>query len=114
MAIDPLVPLTIPAGLGGARALLQGVGANLPRGLSWFGNDSRIPVDVGADHTPDFSAETRRVLRLDAANRVTSCRNPRRTFDYAFSPTCNSATLKVTLHPPMPQYPSGFFARYCW
>jgi hypothetical protein len=36
------------------------------------------------------------------------------TTDYAFSPTCNSATLKGTPHPPIPQYPSGFFARYCW
>jgi hypothetical protein len=34
--------------------------------------------------------------------------------DYAFAPTCNSATLKGTPHPPIPQYPSGFFARYCW
>jgi hypothetical protein len=30
------------------------------------------------------------------------------------APTCNSAELKGTPHPPIPQYPSGFFARYCW
>ena len=76
--------------------------------------DGRIPVDVSADHALDFSAVTRGVLNEDVANRVTSRRNPRRTFDYAFSPTCNSAVLKGTPHPPIPQYPLGFFARYCW
>ena len=60
-------------------------------------------VDVSADRALDFSGETRRVLSLDAANRATSCRNPPCSFDYAFSPTCNSATLKGTPHPPIPQ-----------
>ena len=50
----------------------------------------------------------------DAAYRPTFCRNPRCSSDYAFLPTCNSATLKGTPHPPIPQYPSGFLARYCW
>jgi hypothetical protein len=35
-------------------------------------------------------------------------------YDDAFSPTRNSDDLKGTPHPPIPQYPSGFFARYCW
>ena len=39
---------------------------------------------------------------------------PGRPADYAFSPTFNSAGSKRTPHPPIPQYPSGFFARYCW
>jgi hypothetical protein len=86
----------------------------LRRGLSCHAVDGRLPVDVSAAHTPDFSAETRWVLPEDDANRVTSSGNPRCSFDYAFSPTCNSATLKGTPQPPIPQYPSGFFARYCW
>jgi hypothetical protein len=49
-------------------------------------------------------------MRQNDANRVTSRRNPRCSSDFAFSPTCNSATLKGTPHPPIPQYPSGFFA----
>ena|SRR5215472_2044734 len=45
-----------------------------------------------------------RLLRLQ-----TSC-----SFDYAFCRSYNSADLKGTPHPPIPQYPFGFFARYCW
>ena len=75
----------------------------LRRGLSCHAVDGRIPVDVNADHALDFSAEIRRLSGLDTANRVTSCRNPRGTFNYAFSPTGNSATLKGTPHPPIPQ-----------
>jgi hypothetical protein len=86
----------------------------LRRGLSSNTVDGRIPVDVSADHMRDVPAETRGGLDQYAANRVTYCRDPRRTVDYAFSPTCNSASLKGTPHPPIPQYPSAFFARYCW
>jgi len=45
---------------------------------------------------------------------MTSRRNPQRTVDCTFSPSSNSSDLKGTPHPPIPQYPSGFFARYCW
>jgi len=41
-------------------------------------------------------------------------KNHRSGIDQAFSPTADSADLKATPHPPIPQYPSGFFARYCW
>jgi hypothetical protein len=83
-------------------------------GLSSYAVDGRIPVDVSAEHRVHFSAELRGILSQDDANRLTSCWNPRCSFDYAFSATCNSATLKGTPHPPIPQYPSGFFAKYCW
>jgi hypothetical protein len=49
-----------------------------------------------------------------AANPVVQRQNPRLTDDHAFSPTGNSASLKGTPQPPIPQYPFGFFARYCW
>jgi hypothetical protein len=51
-----------------------------------------------------------RVLR----RALTPHENPRCTGNYAFSPICNSANLKGTPQPPMPQYALGFFARYCW
>jgi hypothetical protein len=35
-------------------------------------------------------------------------------FDYASSPTGNSAGLKGTPQAPIPRYPLGFFPRYCW
>ena len=43
---------------------------------------------------------------------VHGSQDPRRTFDYAFSPT--AAILNGTPQPPIPQYPSGLFAKYCW
>ena len=86
----------------------------LRRGLSCRAVDGRIPVDVSAEQTLDISAETHRVSGPDTANPATSRRNPRCSSDYAFSPTGNSADLKGTPHPPIPQYPFGFFARYCW
>jgi len=86
----------------------------LARGLSLAAVDGRIPVDASVDMTPDFSAEPRRILAEDAANQRISRWNPRCSSDYAFSPTGNSAILKGTPHPPIPQYPFGFFARYCW
>ena len=76
--------------------------------------DGRLPVDVSVETSLCFSAEIRGTFGQEDANRATSRWNPRRNVDYAFSPTCNSATLKGTPQPPMPQYPSGFFARYCW
>jgi hypothetical protein len=69
----------------------------LRRGLSCHAVDGRLPVDFSGDHALDFPAGTRGVLRLDAANFVTSRRNPRRTSGYAFS-TANSADLKLTPH----------------
>jgi hypothetical protein len=86
----------------------------LHRGLSYDRATGRILVDVSAEHSVHFPAETRGVLPEDAADRLTSCRNPRCTVDYAFSPTGNCADLKGTPQPPIPQYPLGFFARYCW
>ena len=74
----------------------------------------RSTVDFSADQTPVFTAEPRGISSQDTAYRLTSRWNPRSSFDYAFSPTCNSADLKGTPHPPIPQNPFGFFARYCW
>ena len=53
-------------------------------------------------------------FRSDLDNPLSPRRKQGQSSDYAFSPTCNSADLKGTPHPPIPQYPSGFFARYCW
>ena len=86
----------------------------LRRGLSYGPVDGRLPVDVNAETSLYFSAETCRVSIRNADNRVASCRNVRFGFDYAFSPAVTSANLKGTPHPPIPQYPFGFFARYCW
>jgi hypothetical protein len=77
-------------------------------------NTGRFPVDLRAKNSRRFPAEIRRVLKPSPGNPLSSVRNQGDTSDYAFSPTCNSATLKGTPHPPIPQYPSGFFARYCW
>jgi len=41
-------------------------------------------------------------------------RNHRQSIGYAFSPTGICADLKGTPRPPIPQYPFGFSARYCW
>jgi hypothetical protein len=74
----------------------------------------RSTVDFSVEPSPNSSVETRGVSIGSTSNRATSRRNPRCSFDYAFSPTCNSASLKGTPQPPIPQYPFGFFARYCW
>ena len=62
------------------------------------------------NHTA-FSCRKLRICKLTAWRpdgfRVTPAPTPS-------PPACNSATLKGTPHPPIPQYPSGFFARYCW
>lgn len=70
--------------------------ATLRRGLFQAVAGGRIPVDVSAEQTLEFPAEPRRVLAEDSANQVTSRRNPRCAFGYAFSPTGNSADLKLT------------------
>jgi hypothetical protein len=85
------------------RSLADCAPVTLRLGLSRLSVDGRLPVDVSAGHTLDLSAEIRGVFGLDAPNRVTSCRNHRCSFDYAFSPTGNSASLKGTPQPPMPQ-----------
>ena len=71
--------------------------------------DSRPPVDF-----PWRSALNSAGAFLPAVKPKCSARNQGKPSLYAFPPTCNSATLKGTPHPPIPQYPSGFFARYCW
>ena len=71
-------------------------------------------LDVDVEISRRFPAETRGVLNKTDGNPLVPRENPRLTNRHAFSPTCNSASLKGTPHPPIPQYPSGFFARYCW
>jgi len=75
---------------------------------------SRTPVDLDGETSWRFPAQIRGCLTWPAANPLVSRQIPRRTSAYAFSPTCNSAGLKGTPQPPIPQYPSGFLARYCW
>jgi hypothetical protein len=95
----------------------------MSKAAAWFATERparpKRPSDscrhIGSAETnKPFPAKTRRIsLCFVATRRISRC-NPRCSFDYAFSPTCNSADLKGTPHPPIPQYPSGFFARYCW
>src|SRR5437016_823904 len=73
----------------------------------------RAPVDVDAEITWRFPAEIRRVSNPPTGNLLSPCRKQGH-FAGCASPTCNSADLKGTPRPPIPQYPSGFFARYCW
>jgi hypothetical protein len=91
---------------GGLRAL--------SRGLSYDQFTGRLPVDFDAEKSWRFPAEIRGSSTWPAGNPLVPRENLRLTNSYAFSPTCNSAELKGTPHPPIPQYPSGFFARYCW
>jgi len=86
----------------------------LRRGLFWVQITGRLPVDVDAEIRWRFPAVIRGSSTQFAGNPLVTRENPRLTSDYAFSPTCNSASLKGTPHPPIPQYPFGFFARYCW
>jgi len=72
-------------------------------GLSRLSVDGRLPVDVSPGHALDLSAEIHGCSPWPTANRLVSHENPRRTSHYAFSPTCNSAGLKVTPQPPSPQ-----------
>ena len=77
----------------------------------------RIRIGIGTHSAPSQRTE---VVRADPMPTFPATDDgPRRGYlrlssYHAFSPTCNSATLKGTPHPPIPQYPSGFFARYCW
>jgi len=105
------VVLTLKLGVYPASA--GSPASTLRRGLSCRRVDGRLPVDVDAELSSRFSAGIRGAFRQTAANYATSCWNPPRGVGYAFSPTCNSASLKGTPRPPMPQYPSGFLARYC-
>ncbi len=86
----------------------------LRRGLSLCQNAGRLPVDVYAVFSRRLPAEIRGSATLPADNPLVPRKNPLPVGNYAFSPTGNSASLKGTPHPPIPQYPFGFFARYCW
>jgi hypothetical protein len=84
------------------------------RGL-WVALNSRVsksiaPFLAGAPRTHEICGSSASA----AGNPLVSRKSHHLTLDHAFSPTCNSASLMGTLHPPIPQYPSGFFARYCW
>ena len=86
----------------------------LRRGLSYDPTTGRLPVDVNVEISWRSPAETRGSSTSSVGNAGVPLKNHRLTVDHAFSPTCNSASLKGTPHPPIPQYPFGFFARYCW
>jgi len=86
----------------------------LRRELSLDQITGRIPVDVDAEISWSFPAELRGASKWPAGIPAVPQQNPRPASAYAFSPIGNSAILKGTPHPPMPQYPLGFFASYCW
>ena len=89
------------------QQLLRAIGTGLMRICRYIYSEA----DNAANYGPRDSSKCR------ARNHVTC--NGFDAFEkhvqiYAFSPTCNSADSKGTPHPPIPQYPFGFFARYCW
>ena len=96
------------------RRTLRQAPPTLRRGLSEARITGRLPVDVDAEIIWRFPGEIPGSSASPASNPVVSRDDSRRTSSYAFSPTCNSASLKGTPQPPIPQYPFGFFARYCW
>ena len=74
----------------------------------------RLPVNVGAEPMRRFPADMRWVSTQATGNRLSVSELQGDSSNYAFSPTRNSTDLKGTPHLPIPQYPFGFFARYCW
>src|SRR5271156_4253859 len=77
----------------------------LRRGISCDQNTGRLPVDVDAELSWRIPAETGGVLSQTEGNPLVTCRKQGQTSDHAFSPTGNSASLKGTPQPPIPQYP---------
>ena len=71
---------------------------SLRSGRSCNAVDGRLQVDVSVENSLYSSAGNRWVLVYLNANQRISRRKPRCSFDYAFSPTCNSADLNVTPH----------------
>ena len=75
----------------------------LSRGLSYSRTAGRLPVDGSAENTPHFSADLRWVYSQPATNRLSLSDLQGNAGVYVFSSTCNSAELKGTPRPPIPQ-----------
>jgi hypothetical protein len=68
---------------------------------------SSIPIDAQSDGKKAQQGDYGDGRRAEADTWCLCCES-------RDGSSANSADLKGTPHPPISQYPFGFFARYCW